>query len=224
MGRERAAALAPSGRISWQVLGWLFLLLAASCTNPETGEPERLPEAVERQLESITEDSDEELLQDALLFYENAALPSIALPQGFIEADRLQGECIASFGISVLEPESARESGVYYFEFGDEIDRISAIRRACETALLQLGVLLPPTETSFRELFAAYVEVHECLKENGFDTTNPPTVELFVQKPHSWTPWQAMIGRSSPILLLPGAADTPSLAEYANSLSKCPRP
>ncbi len=166
---------------------------------------------------------DGDVLQEAGAWLETQELPDEGIPQGFIAIDRLLGECVRSFGIEVLEPEAAYRSGVYYFRSGDQLERVSSINAACENALSDRGVILNADAAAFAIVYESYVAVHKCLIENGFPTTDPPTLDTFIDSPHDWTPWKEMIGDSSPILLVSPPADGP-LATYYESLLICPRP
>lgn len=164
-----------------------------------------------------------DLLDEAQAWLEAQALPDEGIPPGFIAIDRLLGECVRSFGIEVLEPETAYRSGVYYFRSGDQPERVTEINAACNNALSIRGVLLEADAQAFTIMYESYVAMHNCLLENGFPTSQPPTLETFVDSPHIWTPWMEMIGDSSPMLLASPPADG-SLATYHESTLICPRP
>ena len=154
-------------------------------------------------------------------------LPESPIPQGFIEADRLYGECIASFGFPVSEPELARQSGVYVFYVGDQeaqLERIAKVESACRRALQELGVVLPPGRDADEARYRAYVEVYECLRAHAYPTGEPPTLEAFLENPDDWTPWKAMIGDAEPVLPTPGMKASGMFGPYLESLEVCPRP
>ncbi|MCQ3807429.1 MAG: hypothetical protein OXB92_01640 [Acidimicrobiaceae bacterium] len=163
------------------------------------------------------------LLDEARAWFAGQELPDEGIPPGFIAIDRLIGECVRSFGVEVLEPEAAYRSGFYYYRFGDQFERVNAINAACERALADLGVLLIVDPNTFTIIYESYIAVHDCLVENGFPVTDPPTLETFIDSPHSWTPWVGMIGDSSPGLLVEPPSNGP-LATYYESLLSCPRP
>lgn len=161
--------------------------------------------------------------REAIEYLELLDLPVQGIPSGFIEADRLFGECVASFGIAVLEPDLARESGVYYFEVGAQLERVNEVAAACEAAIGRLGIVTPPGDASNEARFDAYLDVHECLRENGYPTTDPPSRDSFVEDPESWTPWMGMIGSAGPILPTAAMVSGP-LRDYFESQEACPRP
>ena len=162
---------------------------------------------------------DGDLLEQARAWFAGQELPDEGIPPGFIALDRLVGECVRSFGVEVLEPEAAYRSGVYYYRSGDQPERVNAINTACERALADLKV----DPSTFTIIYESYIAVHECLVENGFPVSDPPTLETFIDSPHSWTPWVGMIGDSSPVLLVAPPTGGP-LATYYESLLSCPRP
>lgn len=220
------------GRMCRQlVVAGIIVILASSCgqndpvvesadltgTTPTASTADAIDERPE------TSNPNEDLLDEARAWLESQDLPDEGIPPGFIAIDRLLGECVRSFGIEVLEPEAAYRSGVYYFRSGDQPERVSAINAACDTALSNLGIILAADAGTFTIIYESYFAVHNCLVENGFPNTEPPTLETFIDSPHTWTPWMAMIGDSSPILLVSPPADGP-LATYYESLLTCPRP
>ena len=166
---------------------------------------------------------EEDLLEKARSWFNAQELPEEGIPPGFLATDRLLGECVSSFGVEVLEPEAAHRSGVYYYRGGDQQERVSAIIDACRDALRELGILLNPGKETFTIIYESYLEVRDCLLENGFPTGDPPTLETFVDQPHVWTPWQEMIGDSSPMLLT-SRPSSGMMATYYDSLLVCPRP
>lgn len=166
----------------------------------------------------------DELLAEALGYYSQFDLPEGGIPPGFIEGDRLFGECVAHFGFSVLEPDLAGASGVYYFEVGDQIDRINAVASACETALGELGIILPVGVETHGARYDAYLAVQRCLEANGYPTLEPPSLDAFLEDPDGWTPWQGMIGLADPMLPTPDLVASDQFSLYFESLEACPRP
>ena len=166
---------------------------------------------------------EEDLLAIARAWLSTQELPDEGIPPGFLVTDRLVGECVSSFGVEVLEPEAAYRSGDYYYRTGDQPERVSAIGAACRGALRELGILLDPGKETFTIIYESYLEVRDCLLENGFPTGDPPTLETFVDQPHVWTPWQEMIGDASPMLLT-SRPSSGMMATYYDSLLVCPRP
>lgn len=118
-------------------------LVASACSGATRDAPR--PSTTEPPITVVQSAPSDDLLSQAMAFYERLDLPSDGIPSGFIETERLRGECIASFGFDVLEPELARESGVYYFREGGQSDALTRVADACRDALTELGVLLPRT-------------------------------------------------------------------------------
>ncbi len=97
---------------SWRLLGPVAVagvLLVVSCTAPGTGDGPNDPgRGADAPPSSPVSTSDaptaaDDLLAEAL---RDMDLPEGPIPEGFIEADRLYGECIASFGFPVSDPNS----------------------------------------------------------------------------------------------------------------------
>jgi hypothetical protein len=226
-----ALALQDSGRVSTlressfgSAFWWLGLVLVvAACA--DTAPSSSIQNTTSTlSLGGTPAEPHEDLISDALDFYRDRDLPDSGLPPGFLEIDLLQGECIASFGIDVLEIELARESGVYYFNATDQPDRVDRVAEACTYALAQLGALLPANPDSQKMRYDALVQVHECLERHGYLTTSPPSLETFIENPDEWSPWEGMIGNSGPILPTEQMKNSEGFRDYFSSLEDCPRP
>ncbi len=221
---------------SWRLLRPVAVagvLLVVSCTTPGAGDepndPARGADAPPSSPVSTSDapTADDDLLAEALRVLRDMDLPEGPIPEGFIEADRLYGECIASFGFPVSEPELAWRSGVYVFYVGDQeeqFERISKVESACRRALRELGVVMPMGRAAHEARYRAYVDVYECLRAHGYPTSDPPSLEGFLENPDGWTPWKAMIGDADPVLPSPGMKASGVFGPYLESLEVCPRP
>lgn len=177
-----------------------------------------------RENTSTTASHDTESIAAAAAFLETLDLPDEGMPPGWLEVERILGLCIASFGFEVLEPELALESGVFYFYAGEQIEAVNQAQRSCQEALLRSGHLLPINEETHRIRYRALIEVHDCLEDKGFPTTQPPSIDAFVESPDGWNPWEAMLGDADPPLPTPEFRASATFGEYFDSLEDCPRP
>jgi len=84
------------------------------------------------------------------------------------------------------------EGGVEVFGAVDQ-GRLEALLEACEHEAIEVGVLEPePTdpEAFYRELYAFYLTVKECLEGEGYQVPEPPSLEAFVESAGSvWYPY-----------------------------------
>ncbi len=104
------------------------------------------------------------------------------------EVDRVIVECLRRFGVAA----EVAEGGVEVFGAVDQ-GRLEALLEACEHEAIEVGVLEPePTdpEAFYRELYAFYLTVKECLEGEGYQVPEPPSLEAFVESAGSvWYPY-----------------------------------
>lgn len=89
-------------------------------------------------------------------------------------------------------------------------------------------------EAAFERRYERYVSTYECLKENGFPTENPPSLEAFLEEPRYYpyvalgalgpTSFNIDLGVSSEGEMEALAARYPAEAELIRALWTCPIP
>jgi len=60
--------------------------------------------------------------------------------------------------------------------------------------------------------------------EHGYPVSQPPSLDTFIENPNTWTPWEALVGSSGPVLPTEVLRASEAFAEYFESLEVCPRP
>ncbi len=98
--------------------------------------------------------------------------------------------CLAAKGFAA---EAAPGGGIYMSYPNDQEEAATAARQACLESFPDYDPEPPvPTEADLRALLSALIETKSCLEAQGFEVSDPPTADAFVQNPGMWHPYMSL--------------------------------
>jgi hypothetical protein len=105
-----------------------------------------------------------------------------------------QAQCAAGAGIIYRIVDSAAPFLSYA---GTDEQRRIVVSNRCEAIAQERGWAIPnPFDGSAEAnalLYDIYVDIHDCMVEHGYPTTDPPSKDAFIEEGEAlWTPWEEM--------------------------------
>ncbi len=221
-----------SNRRRWRVTALVtasVLVFGACSTNAaeSPGVASRQGTSTTTTVAYVGEGSD--LTAAAVSFVAGLALPDDPVPLDFVVAARLEASCVAHFGFSLADPESAERTGVNIFDVPPpQRQRADEVVTACRAGLIDNGVVLSSDAAAWGVRFDAWLEVQECLISNGYPVVEPPTRETFLENPGVWQPYDGLIEdrAGTGVIIVPFGPITQSETYrlYFEALDVCPKP
>jgi hypothetical protein len=133
-------------------------------------------------------------LLDLLGPYADTVLRGGMVLPGSAEHVNYMVSCIESAGFAVEVDVSA--GAISAAPNQGQVDRFRDVFGACEEAAFEYGLIArfaDPTPERLQLQFEAFLLTHQCLEENGFATSEPPSMDVYMDsKGAIWHPYEAL--------------------------------
>lgn len=133
-------------------------------------------------------------LLDSLGPYADLVLRGGVVLPGSVEHLNYMVSCIETAGFAVEMDVSTGSISVAPNQ--DQMDRYRSVFAACEEAAFDYGLIAryaDPTPEQLQLQFNALLLTHQCLEENGYTTSEPPSIDVYIDSEGSaWHPYEAL--------------------------------